>query len=61
MLEHLLAEARAAGMRRVSLETGTTDAFAPARAMYRAAGFVPCAPFGEYTDNPYSVCLTLAL
>lgn len=59
MLDHLLAEARAAGTRRVSLETGTMDAFGPARAMYRTAGFVPCPPFGEYTDNPHSVCMTL--
>ena len=25
-----------------------------------AAGFVECAPFGEYTDNEHSVCMTLA-
>ncbi len=61
MLDHLLAEARSGGMERVSLETGTMDAFAPARAVYRAAGFVECRTFGGYTDNPYSVCMTLAL
>ena len=54
-----VAEAR--GYQRVSLETGTMDAFGPARALYRKAGFRPCAPFGPYTVNPYSVCMTMAL
>jgi GNAT superfamily N-acetyltransferase len=61
MLDHLLAEAQAAGLRRVNLETGTMDAFTAARSMYRAAGFVDCPPFGEYTDNEHSVCMTLTL
>jgi putative acetyltransferase len=61
MLAHLLREAGARGYRRVSLETGTMDAFAPARALYRKAGFRPCPPFGPYTVNPYSICMTLAL
>ncbi len=61
MLAHLIAEARARGYRRLSLETGTMAAFAPARAIYAAAGFVPCAPFGSYVHGPNSVCMTLAL
>jgi putative acetyltransferase len=61
MLDHLVAIARERGYRRVSLETGTMDAFAPARAMYAKAGFVSCPPFGGYWDSPYSVCMTLAL
>ena len=40
---------------------GWTDAFAAARSLYRRAGFRPCEPFGEYTANPHSVCLTLTL
>jgi len=61
VLAHLLRVARARGYQRVSLETGTMDAFGPARALYRKAGFRPCAPFGPYTVNPYSVCMTMAL
>jgi putative acetyltransferase len=61
MLTHLLRVAQARGYQRVSLETGTMDAFAPARALYRKAGFLTCPPFGPYTVNPYSVCMTLAL
>jgi len=61
MVEHLLEVARARAYERVSLETGTYEAFAPARALYAAIGFVPCPPFGDYTSNPHSVCMTLAL
>ena len=58
MLDHLLADAAADGARQVSLETGTGDAFAPAHGLYRSAGFVECPPFGSYTANPHSVCMT---
>jgi putative acetyltransferase len=61
MLDHLLATARERGYQRVSLETGSMDAFAPARALYASAGFVVCPPFGDYWDSPYSVCMTLEL
>src|SRR6185503_7772986 len=61
MLAHLIAEARTRGYRRLSLETGTMAAFAPARALYEAAGFVVCEPFGSYFHSPNSVCMTLSL
>lgn len=48
-------------MTRVSIETGTQAAFAPARALYAQAGFEPCEPFGEYTKNPNSTCMTRSL
>ncbi len=51
MLTHLLGVARTRGFRRLSLETGTTAAFAPARALYESAGFVPCGPFGGYQTS----------
>lgn len=61
VLDHLLDLAAARGHTRVSIETGTMDAFSPARALYASAGFRPCPPFAEYTSNPYSTCMTLAL
>lgn len=61
MVEHLLRVASASGYRRVSLETGSNQAFAPARLLYQKIGFRPCEPFGQYTVNPYSVCMTLSL
>ncbi len=61
MVEHLLAEARRRGLHRVSLETGTMDAFAPARALYLRAGFEPCGPFGDYQPSPNSTWMTRTL
>ncbi len=49
------------GYARVSLETGTQDGFAAARALYARAGFLECPPFGTYAASPSSVFLTLAL
>lgn len=61
VLAHLLAVARERGYRRVSLETGAEDFFAPARRLYARHGFAPCAPFADYTHDPHSVYLTLEL
>lgn len=61
MLSHLVGVARGRGYRRVSLETGTMAAFAPARAMYASAGFQRCEPFGDYRAGPNSVCMTMPL
>jgi putative acetyltransferase len=61
MVEHLLATARERGYRRVSLETGTMEAFAPARLLYLSSGFTVCPPFAGYFESPNSVCMTLEL
>jgi putative acetyltransferase len=61
MLAHLLAEARRRDYRRVSLETGSMEAFAPARALYESAGFTVCAPFADYVVSANSVYLSMAL
>jgi putative acetyltransferase len=61
ILHHLLAVARDRGFERVSLETGSMAAFAPARALYESAGFETCEPFAQYFRSPASVCMTLAL
>lgn len=61
MLRHIIAEARARGMVRLSLETGSWDYFKPAHALYRAHGFLPCRPFEGYAEDPNSLFLTLAL
>jgi putative acetyltransferase len=61
ILEHLLDVARARRYTQMSLETGTMEAFAPARALYLGAGFEPCEPFGEHTRNPFSICMSRQL
>ncbi|MEM7751958.1 MAG: GNAT family N-acetyltransferase [Pseudomonadota bacterium] len=61
MLAHLLETARQAGWSRVSLETGSQEAFAPARGLYGRAGFNTCGPFEGYEADPNSVFMTCAL
>jgi putative acetyltransferase len=61
LLRHIMAAARARGMSRLSLETGSWAYFIPARALYARHGFVECAPFGEYRADPNSVFMTLQL
>jgi putative acetyltransferase len=61
MLRHIVAEARARGYERLSLETGAMEAFLPAQRLYETAGFVPCAPFGAYKPDPNSLFMTLRL
>ena len=52
MLDHLLAEAKAAGLQRLSLETGVQPTFVAARALYYKAGFEDCPPFEGYSVGP---------
>jgi hypothetical protein len=61
MLTHVLEVARAQGFARVSLETGTTAAFAAARALYQSAAFVSCGPFGGYQPSEDNLFMTLEL
>ncbi len=55
LLRHILEEARRRAYRRLSLETGSMAAFAPARRLYASFGFGYCAPFGDYVEDPNSV------
>ena len=61
MLSVIVAEAKAQGMERISLETGAHADFAAARAMYASAGFAQCPPFGDYVLDPHSIFMTLTL
>jgi putative acetyltransferase len=61
MLVHLIDVATHRGYTRLSLETGSMEAFAPARAMYARFGFVPCRPFASYVDDRNSVFMTRLL
>jgi putative acetyltransferase len=60
MLTHIIGEARRRSYARLSLETGTNPAFAPARELYASYGFVYCEPFAQYLPDPYSVFMTRA-
>jgi putative acetyltransferase len=61
ILDHILGEASRRGYRRVSLETGSMNAFAPAHNLYTKFGFIACAPFADYIEDPNSVFMTKEL
>lgn len=53
------AEARMLGLRRILLETGTDQP--EAIGLYRAAGYLPCAPWGDYRADPLNLYLARTL
>ena len=61
MLQHIIAEARSRRYARLSLETGSMQAFEPARRLYERFGFTYCPPFAGYTEDPNSLFLTRTL
>ncbi len=61
LVQHILDEARRRAYRRLSLETGSPEAFLPARELYAGFGFQTCRPFGDYAYDPFSVYMTLEL
>lgn len=61
VLRAIVDEAVRRGYARLSLETGSQDFFAPARALYRRHGFTGCPPFADYVEDPSSVFLSRVL
>jgi len=61
LLQHILDEAQRRAYRKLSLETGSMAAFAPARRLYAACGFKECAPFADYVPDPNSVFMSKQL
>lgn len=61
LLKHIIEEAGRRGYRRLSLETGSAEAFEPARRLYADFGFTCCGPFADYVEDPYSVFMTREL
>lgn len=61
LLRHIESAARAEGMGRLSLETGSTAPFAAALRLYACEGSVECGPFGDYGLDPFSIFMTKSL
>lgn len=61
ILEHIIEEAKRRGYKRLSLETGSMDAFEPAKRLYASFGFQNCKPFSDYIEDPNSVFMTKEL
>jgi putative acetyltransferase len=61
ILAHIIEVARSRSYERLSLETGSVEAFRPAQTLYESFGFTRCGPFGDYRDDPNSVFMTMRL
>ena len=62
LLQHIVAEARARGYRRLYLETGSGPAFEAAHACYLSFGFSECGAFADYLrGDPNSRFMSLEL
>ncbi|MDQ0059877.1 GNAT family N-acetyltransferase [Paenibacillus harenae] len=61
ILVRMIETAEARGYERLSLETGSTPDFEPARTLYEHLGFRYCGPFADYTEDPLSSYMTKEL
>jgi putative acetyltransferase len=61
ILDHIIADARRHGLRRLSLETGSGPSFDPALALYRKRGFVNGERFSDYVASAFNQFLHLDL
>jgi putative acetyltransferase len=61
ILKHIIDVAKRRGYGRLSLETGSMEAFEPAKRLYANFGFEYCGPFSEYIQDPNSVFMTKEL
>jgi putative acetyltransferase len=58
MVIHIEDFAKSQGITRISLETGATEPFKPARELYRSMGYQDCEAFGEYVLSEDNICMT---
>jgi putative acetyltransferase len=61
MLAHIIEVAKSRSYERLSLETGSMEAFKPAQKLYESFGFSYCGPFADYVEDPNSVFMTKCL
>ncbi len=61
MLNHIIHQAKARGYKRLSLETGSGEAFVPAIKLYERSGFTACPPFGDYVETEFNTFMTKEL
>ena len=61
LLEHIISEARARGLRKLSLETGDGPEFEAALTLYRKRGFAKGEAFADYTASEFNQFFHLQL
>jgi putative acetyltransferase len=58
MVAYIEDFARSSGIERMSLETGTNEAFKAARELYKSLGYNSCDAFGDYVLSEDNMCMT---
>jgi len=58
MVDHIEQFAKEQGVKRLSLETGATEPFKPARLLYKSLGYQDCEAFGDYVLSEDNTCMT---
>ena len=58
VINHLIDEAKRLSIKRLSIETGASDFFIPARKLFKECNFHPCEPFAHYKEDINSLYLT---
>ena len=61
IINHLINEAKKLNITKISIETGASSFFAPARRLFDNCGFKPCPPFAHYKEDINSLYLTKLL
>ncbi len=61
IINHLIEEAKKLNINRLSIETGASEFFVPARKLFDKCGFIPCPPFAHYKEDANSLYLTKLL
>ena len=61
LIDHLFDEAKKLKIQRLSIETGASDFFIPARKLFKKTGFTVCEPFAHYKEDINSVYLTMLI
>jgi putative acetyltransferase len=54
VLDAIVTEARGRRYEQLLLETGTGGPFDAAHGLYARFGFLPCGPFADYSEDPFS-------
>ena len=61
VINHLINEAKKLKIKRLSIETGASDFFIPARKLFKKTGFIVCKPFAHYKKDINSVYLSMLI
>jgi putative acetyltransferase len=61
VINHLINEAKKIHIKKLSLETGAGQFFAPARKLFIKSGFKVCEPFSHYKKDANSVYMSMLI